>query len=152
MGSKPCKIFNIWRVGQQTIPWSTRDWFLWPLGIFKLLNEPWLNQLETKFVHHLPVFRNDLFGFRKLKSFEEVGKILIDIKLINWHGETPFEKKFSRYDGSENDNENASHTHDEKWWCLVDLWWEKYWMISEHVLSYLVFVMPFVLEELLIVH
>jgi len=35
---------------------------------------------------------------------------------------------------------------------LVDLWWEKYWMVSEHVLSNFVFIMPFILKELLIVH
>jgi len=63
----------------------------------------------------LSVLSNDLLCLRKLKGFEEVGEILIDIKRVFRHGETPLKKEISWNDGCEHDDEYASATHDEKW-------------------------------------
>lgn len=113
--TKPAKVFNISTVANDVIPWSTCDRLLWPLAVLEFINKIKLSQLETKVCHHLSVLGNNLFGLRKLKGFEEVGKILIDVKLFFRHGETPLEKDVFWYDGGENDNESTSHTHDEKW-------------------------------------
>lgn len=63
----------------------------------------------------MSVLSNDFLGLGKLEGFEEVGKILIDVKLIFGHGEAPLEKDILWYDGREHNNENASATHDEEW-------------------------------------
>jgi len=84
-------------------------------GLLQLLNEPRLSQLETKVSHHLPVLGDDLFGFGKHEGLEEVGKIFINLQLIDGHGEAPFKEELSWHNRCEDDDDDACHAHDEKW-------------------------------------
>lgn len=106
-------------IGENLIPWSSLNGFLWHLGVVKSLNGIWIGQVEQEVVLHVSIFLYELVSLGELDTLEEVGEILVDINLLTSHCKTPLHKVSSTdlLDGKDKD---CASCHEEYWCSPVD--------------------------------
>lgn len=89
------ELLGVVEVGQDLIPWSTLNSFLWKLSVVKDFNCIRIIWLESKVMLHIVVLKDKLIGLRQLDGFEEMWQVFINIDLVISELETPLLKLMS---------------------------------------------------------
>jgi hypothetical protein len=122
-GSDVIEEGSILWIGQNLIPWSALDGFLWNASLLELFNGIWIINADTEVILHVVVLDDELLGLRKSNGLEEVWKIFINLNFLLLKSESPFHQVVGK-DFLDENKENGSHAHEKDWRCPVDseLW------------------------------
>jgi len=132
-------------VGEDLIPRSSLDSFLWNFRSIKCGNSIWIIMDKSKVMFHIILFLNQFISLWKSDTFEEVWKIFINFDVLACHSETPFlEILRENFLDSEQCHSGSAHEHD--WSGPVDTKIDK--VIWSHWLFGVFDELPFVFKDL----